>query len=30
MASLDVAFTKAAGAPRLSLHFGSGERLIRF
>jgi uncharacterized protein len=30
MAALDFAFAKSAGAPRLSLHFGSGEPLIRF
>jgi uncharacterized protein len=29
-AALEFAFAQAAGAPRLSLHFGSGEPLIRF
>jgi uncharacterized protein len=28
--ALDFAFTKAAASPRLALHFGSGEPLIRF
>ncbi|WP_167470633.1 radical SAM/SPASM domain-containing protein [Mycobacterium innocens] len=30
MAALDFAFAQAVGAPRLSLHFGSGEPLMRF
>lgn len=29
-ASLDFAFERAAGSPKLSLHFGSGEPLLRF